>query len=198
MFIIEGSDCLGKTTFADKIVSNNLELVDENIITSELLFPNYPFYYSHMTRPVEEVFDFFYDYKDMMSKYAIQDRFHIGGWVYHNHKISLEQLKIIEGWLYSLGSFIVILYASDKDWYKTHITNLFKKSHKELFKLDELIEFNKRFTKIVKNNSYETPKWDVALDVSGGEFVSNVFIKTMLSQWKKRLNLLPRYGEVLL
>lgn len=190
MFIIEGSDCLGKTTIANKIVNNDLGL-DEHLITTEI---NYPFYYSHMTRPVEGVFDFFYDYKDMMSKYAIQDRFHIGGWVYHNRKISLEQLKIIEGWLYSLGSFIMVLYASDEEWYKTHVTNLFMENRKELFKLDELVEFNRRFTKLVKNNNYETPKWDMALDVSNGEFASNDFIKTMLSQWKRRLNLLPRHG----
>lgn len=109
MLIIEGSDCLGKTTFAKKIVRYVMD------------HDKYPCMYSWMTRPNEDTFDFFESYKMIINPYTVQDRFHLGGVCYHSGKISTEHLNKIEDWIYEMGGFIVVLYASSEDWYKKWI-----------------------------------------------------------------------------
>lgn len=110
MLIIEGSDCLGKTTFANLLV----RLASTRFISSTVK-AQFPIYYNHMSRP-NSGFDFFNHYTDMMTKFAVQDRFHIGGIVWHD-AISQAQLDIIEGRLRALGSMTVVMYASDVAWY---------------------------------------------------------------------------------
>jgi hypothetical protein len=55
-----------------------------------------------------------------MSKFAVQDRFHIGGIVWHD-AIPQAQLDIIEGRLRALGSMTIVMYASDQAWYEKRI-----------------------------------------------------------------------------
>jgi len=108
MLVIEGSDCLGKTTLAKAIVRKVSEM-------------GIPVVYSWMTRPNEDKFDFFHAYKDMLNPCAVQDRFHLGGLAYHKDKISSWRLQIINAWIRSIGGLIVVLYAADEEWYEQRI-----------------------------------------------------------------------------
>ncbi|GAG05660.1 unnamed protein product, partial [marine sediment metagenome] len=110
MLIIEGSDCLGKTTLAKKIVLKMME-------------KGYPTIYSHMGRPNEQLFDFFLDYKKMINPCAVMDRFHLGGLAYHHGKISPPRLEIINAWIRSVGGLIVVLYAGNGIQYRERLKN---------------------------------------------------------------------------
>lgn len=110
MLVIEGSDCLGKTILAKKIVDKMMER-------------GYPTIYSHMSRPNEQIFDFFWDYKKMINPCAVMDRFMLGGLAYHHDKISKQQLLIINAWIRSVGGMIVVLYAANEEWYRKRLEN---------------------------------------------------------------------------
>ncbi len=108
MLIIEGSDNLGKTILAKKIVRRVSEM-------------GCPVVYSWMTRPNESLFDFFHAYKEMMNPCAVQDRFHLGGLAYHNNKIGTNHLQVINAWIRSIGGLIVVLYGGDEQWYRRRL-----------------------------------------------------------------------------
>jgi hypothetical protein len=108
MLVIEGGDCLGKTVLAKKIVRKVSKL-------------GFPVVYSWMTRPNEQLFDFFLDYKKMINHCAVQDRFHLGGLAYHQDKISKDHLQIINSWIRSIGGLIVVLYAEDENRYRERL-----------------------------------------------------------------------------
>lgn len=110
MIVIEGSDALGKTTLAKKIVEKMME-------------KGFPTIYSHMGRPNEQLFNFFFDYKKMINPCAVQDRFHLGGLAYHHDRISKQKLQIINAWIRSVGGIIIVLYAADEEWYRRRLEN---------------------------------------------------------------------------
>jgi thymidylate kinase len=174
MLILEGSDCLGKTTFA-KLLLNEADR--RNM---------YPTFYSHMSRP-NSVFDFHEDYKDMITTYAIQDRFHLGGIVYHN-AISQVGLEIIEGWLRSVGSVIVVFYAPDFDWYKDWIE---KDNRGNLLRVDTMYNANKRFSELVLSKygkNHLVPLIDFSIEI--GSWPDRKLAKQIIDFWFERLSVL--------
>lgn len=178
MLVIEGADNLGKTTAAQKIVAMAALRAQSR---PESFFP---IRYTHMTRP-NEAFDFFADYQDMVSKYAVQDRFHLGGLVWHQNKIDNASLRIIEGWLYSLGSFIVVFYSDDDVWYRRHLSDNQKK---EMFKPQVLEQANRTFRMIAQGEHPARPAVDLAININGRKgFPSDSQLETILDAWSLRL-----------
>lgn len=104
MFVIEGPDSMGKTTVAEKLLEMSAG-------------SPFPLYYQHSTRP-HAAFDFLGDYRERISTYAVMDRFHMGGFVYQKD-VTLERLRIIEGWLYARASFIVVMAPINIKHYRT-------------------------------------------------------------------------------
>lgn len=134
MFIIEGSDSLGKTTTAKRLV----ELANKRDL--------YPIRYSHMTRP-PNCFNFKSDYLDLMSVCAVQDRFHLGGLVWHEEgTITDASLKWIEGQLASLGSVLVVFVSPPLIY--PHILKKYKKD--EMFSEEAMIKGNAKFRKLIE------------------------------------------------
>lgn len=134
MLVIEGSDCLGKTILAKKIVIKMME-------------KGFPTVYSHMGRPNEQLFDFFYAYKDMINPCSVMDRFHLGGLAYHSNKISKQRLKIINSWIRSIGGMIIVLYANDEQWYRRR---LHEDKRGNLLAMDAMCEGNCFFKRYAK------------------------------------------------
>lgn len=115
MLILEGPDEIGKTTAAKTLVqlaADHADRVLQGIHNGKAR----PAFYSHMTRQ-NSAFDFFYDYQDLMSLHGIQDRFHIGALVYHSAVITEHRFRIVEGWLASLASYTVVMYAGTDKHY---------------------------------------------------------------------------------
>lgn len=178
MLIIEGSDCLGKTTFANLLVSEAAKR------------EKYPIYYSHMSRP-NSAFDFFDHYTDMMSKFAVQDRFHIGGIVWHS-KINEAELSIIEGRLRSIGSMTMMFYVSDFVWFKKKLK---EDNRGNMFGDNAIIAANEFYKKLAEGKLSKKPIIDFAFDIKKKNqkvpgYPEIEYASYVLDQWFERLSLL--------
>lgn len=197
MLIIEGADCLGKTTFINALIKRANEMIEEHDLP-------FPIFYSHMSRP-NCAFDFFDDYKDMITTFAVQDRFHLGGIVWHD-AIPQERLEIIEGWLRAVGSMVIVLYASDTRWYEKWLTN---DKRGNLLPDTVILQANLRyqslsyssFGKARKDTNNIRPLIDFAFDIKHHhddepKFIDNNNISFIIDCWFKRL-MIMRVGKQL-
>ncbi len=194
MLIIEGADCLGKTTAAQKIVAMHEEArnYDAAICNETGQNPEIPLIqYKHMGRPDEETFDFFNDYTSMMDPYSVQDRFHLGGIIWHVNKITAATLKIIEGRLLSKAAFIIVFYCSDYRWY---LEKLKDDKRGNLFDPDTIIEANHEYIKMARGNHklqpYIDDVWDLKQPYGAIEYPSDEVLKGWYDRWIERLVLL--------
>lgn len=137
MLIVEGSDSLGKTTLIETI---SHRLVERKI----------PHEVVHMSRPDEDAFDFFLDYKSMIKPHYIRDRFHLGALAYHESKLPPIQRGVLEGYLQSIGAVIVILYANDYRWYEKRLR---ADERQSILSLEKQCDGNHRFTCMVEQHS---------------------------------------------
>lgn len=169
--IIEGSDDLGKTTFAKKLIRY---IWDHD---------KYPVMYSWMTRPNETAFDFFKSYQMMLNPYTIQDRFHLGAIAYHKDKITVEHLDHIEEWIREAGGLVVLFFAEDEKWYKEHLA---KDKRGNLLANEILCKANSVFTQIATNQHPLRPSFSYAFDISGGQFVEDKFVELIAGCWIAR------------
>lgn len=105
MLIIEGADRVGKTTLCHKLI--------------ERLAPTGPWMYRHFG-PLPESWMHPWDYFPHMSRYVVQDRFHLSEWVYRraegqaNPDLTSEKYRLIDAQLRLLGSVTVVITASAK------------------------------------------------------------------------------------
>ena len=178
MLILEGSDCLGKSTFANLL----LKVADE--------FERFPTFYSHMGRP-NASFDFLHDYKDMMSKYAVQDRFHLGGIVWHD-ALTDAALSLIEGWLQSIGSLTVVMYASDDVWYNQRLLD---DDRGNLLTQEAMMIANDVYTQMATGIARLNPNvylsWDVKSVMNDSPvYPDESFARKLIQKWFERLELL--------
>ncbi len=177
MLVIEGADCLGKTILAKKIVKRVSDI-------------GLPVVYSHMTRPNEDVFDFFLDYKKMLNPCAVQDRFHLGGLAWHEGKISSVRLQIINAWIRSKGGLIVVLYAADEEWYEQRLK---KDKRGNMLSIDMMAEANRFYKKFSTKGRMDS---DYAFNISpviGGRmedccprYVSEHDVAELVEDWVER------------
>jgi len=174
MFIIEGADNLGKTTAAQKILALSAKRAEHG------LSPAAPTYYAHMSRP-NAAFDFCHDYLDMMSRHAIQDRFHLGGLVWHQGVLTPDKLNFVEGHLMTLGSFLVVFYTSDDEWYKK---SLMASTKEEMFDPTTIVEANAKFR---DNIPYTSRMIDIMYDVKDGQWPSEETLNDWLFRWLERM-----------
>lgn len=186
MMIIEGADHLGKTTAAKRVVDIANDLANQ-IIDSDPEASPYPIRYQHMSRQ-NAGFDFLYDYRDIISMYAVQDRFHLGGLVWHDKVINAEELRLIESWLGALGSYTIIFYNSDEGEYRGWLEHQGKD---EMFDIDTIMEANKKYFDMVCQ-TYRIPvQFDSSWDLAQG-YPTDEVLQSWLTNWMKRLDLLPR------
>lgn len=192
MLIIEGSDNLGKTTAAQTIVKlaadHAKKVLDKGGRRDrELAFP---VRYQHMSRQ-NEGFDYFYDYGDMISKWAVQDRFHLGAFAYHDPcPIPMPALRRIEGWLRSVGSYIAVVICRDRDWYRDRLETA---DRYEMFTVDQLVKANDRFIEIVDSKDFII---DFVFEVNPEDrkvFMTSNTLKNIMYEWFERLAYVPRY-----
>ena len=175
MLVIEGSDCLGKTTLAKKIVE-------------KVMNRGYPAIYSHMGRPNESIFDFFLSYKKMINPYFVMDRFHLGGLAYHHNKISQQKLQIINAWIRSVGGLIVILYASAEDKYRKRLEN---DKRGNLLSIEKLCAGNTFFKKYALNNDSDYNFNIIPCGYPNNiNYVNDYDIDEIVNKWVQRRQLL--------
>lgn len=184
MLIFEGSDCVGKTTAARRCVELVQNILDDN--PNDDVF-GYPIRYQHMTRQNSR-FNFFTHYRDMLSMYAVQDRFHIGALVWHEGVMCEASLRVIEGWLAALGTFTVIFTAEDDDWYKYFLES---KDTPQLFDTATLIKANDRYREMVAGIYEPRPYFDANIVVGHDTWPTDAILLGILRRWFERV----RYAE---
>lgn len=164
ILIIEGADHTGKTTTARRLTELSAAR------------GKYPTYYQHYSCP-NSVFNWFDDYKDAISQYAIIDRFHISGICYQG-RVKYNALRAIEGWLSCLGTYTVLM-AADVKWYKAWI----KKSDKpQMFSKRTNIEVAERYERIGRR-AFDFPvRVDQVIWVDQG-FPDDTVLETILDCW---------------
>jgi hypothetical protein len=168
MFVIEGADHLGKTTIAQKMVKFGME------------DGRYPIRYAHMSRP-GSAFNFGSDYLDMISKYAVQDRFHLGARVYHPEgTLSDQNLAMVKRWLDDVASVVVVVYAADRREYKRRLLEVAKV---EMFPVDTILEANQRFYELALQGHC-----DIVHDVSSYGWVTDKQIQNWMNVWYDRMD----------
>ncbi len=177
MFILEGSDCLGKTTAAKELV----RLANGR--------GDFPVLYKHMTRPPAH-FNFSSDYMDIMSVYGVQDRFHLGALAYHDNVMSEECRLWLEGELLSRGSVIVLFLCKNEHWYRDHL----HKSKGHMFPTDTLVEANKRYVEMAEGLC---PVHCDSIQYINGpdDFPTTTDINYWIDMWFKRLKFLESMME---
>ena len=175
MLLIEGSDYLGKTVLAKQIVRKISEM-------------GLPVTYGWMTRPNENVFDFFDDYKKLLNPYAVQDRFHLSGLAYHHDKISAQKLQIINGWIRGAGGLIVVLYANDEIAYKKRLK---QDERGNLLPVDILCKANKFYKRYVTQTGDCDYGWNILTKhIDKPSFPTDYDIDELIDEWIQRRQLL--------
>jgi hypothetical protein len=170
MFIIEGPDNVGKTTLAKRAVE--LAVTEFNL----------PARYSHMSKP-SALFNFSTHYRDMMSYYAVQDRFHLGALAYHPEGTLKEPaLRWIEGELLRRGSFVLLVLPGDMDWYRKRII---ESGRHEMFRPEGILEAARRFEEIADDR---VAHYDAISYVDVGGFTDDNELREWLGIWADRVN----------
>ena len=180
MLIIEGSDCIGKTTAAKKLC----HLVDQ--ATDEAASPDsqFPIRYAPMGRP-SKAFDFFWDYNDLINKFAVMDRFHLGALVWHDDSMNESRLRIIEGWLLSVASVTVIMYAGDNEHYESLLENDPKQ---QMFDKDTLLVANQDYASMGEGTHHLNPRYDhVWVSTPEHPFPGDEVLQIWWTTWLSRL-----------
>lgn len=131
MIIVEGPDRIGKTTLCHKLASLGSMKV------------------AKMNRPDED-FRFPYDYQDAIQENVIFDRFHLGGYVYHDNVMSRRDQRWIEGKLMMEGA-ITVLLLPDLAWYNRWIRQI----GDEMWDVEQLLHFATKWWAISKYIHYD-------------------------------------------
>jgi hypothetical protein len=138
----------------------------------------------HMTRPDEETWDFYTDYFPMIIPNVIQDRFHLGALAYHDNKMSAERLRIIEGWIYSRGGLIVLMYCSDFRLYRKRLE---QDTRSSILTIDHQVQANQRFYGMV--NCKKHVLYDYAIDTTFAgtmKYPDEELVEKIANDWLKR------------
>lgn len=180
--IIEGGDNLGKTTAAKRLV----QLANER--------GKFPIRYSHMSRPPQQ-FDFFDDYTKWTTPFTVQDRFHLGALVWHEDVLPTHALRIVEGWLLSEASVVVVFYvpfSQETEYYERLISS----NRPEMFSIDAIMEGQRKFRTMifdcVPSGMNISPHIDFAIPIYPDGYIDDKTMNTILDEWFKRLELV--YG----
>ena len=187
MLVLEGSDNLGKTTAAKRIVELGALLASKVASKYEDLRA-LPIYYAHMSRP-NSAFDFHHHYFDMMSAFAVQDRFHLGALVWHQDVMDIDRLRAVEGQLARLGSVVCILYSSDYGWFNNHVLDSMDSGKEEMFDIGTISKGNYTYESMAQGKGDLRPTFDFAFDIKDGQFLNDNQLIQIMHRWYSRLGL---------
>lgn len=181
MLIIEGSDNLGKTTLANEI-----------LIQANRLYKGLNFSYKHMSRPGED-FDFFHDYYRMIKSSkvtTVQDRFHLGGLVWHENKITAASLRVIEGWIRANYGLVVILYTDNHSGYRKMLE---VDNREQMFGVHKMCQANIEYATMAQGNSLYKVQCDIAVpvEIKDGRphYNTEEVAEKIVKEWRETLDL---------
>lgn len=125
--IIEGPDCVGKTTAAEKLATAD------------------GWSYVHMDKPPES-FDHFAGYANQLAPRRVFDRFHLGALAYgqlatdERQCITRHQLQMTARLIKFYGGIVVVMYAGSDSWMTDQLSE--HKRRDELYAYDVIMNAN--------------------------------------------------------
>jgi thymidylate kinase len=142
MLIVEGTDCVGKTTLAQKLVR---ELASDGYV------------YAHFTR-LPEGFDYCGNYISRASRRIVQDRYHMSQWAYcvarkepMDEKLTAEKYRIVDAHLRMLGGYTVIVMA-----HESLIRRRFQELHgREMYDVEQILEAQRAFEFVITTRAVD-------------------------------------------
>lgn len=137
MIIIEGSDLVGKTSFA-KALLNHKALSSSGYI------------YKHFSR-LPTSFDFCAGYMNNASKNSVQDRFHMSEPVYSlirresESALTPEKYRLVDAHLRLLGAYTVVITCKE-----SLLSDRMRAD--EMYDLDQILQVNREFSSAVTHD----------------------------------------------
>lgn len=176
MIILEGADCVGKTTAAHKLCEIIKARYRSDAMTRTL--------YRHMTKPSNE-FDHFADYLHLVHE-GVQDRFHLGSIVYGkmlgcgNYPTS-RKMRCLQRYLRWSGCFTVIMTAERK-WLSDQLD---KSAKSEMYAKEQILDANECYKALASSHNREEAWCDLALDVTTS-WPSDATLERIVDLWRAR------------
>lgn len=150
MLILEGADCIGKTTTAKRIC----KIFDLQM--------------RHMSRPDS---NFNHAYEGMLGRH-VQDRFHLGEVVYGRMLMgggpytSFDKMKLIQSYLRWQGCLTVIMYA-EEEWLRNQLKKQYE-GREEMYSVPQILAANEAYRRLATADNHGEPYCDVSFNVTDG------------------------------
>lgn len=175
MIVIEGTDGVGKTYLAHRLVK---ELED-----------TYPMVYSHLSRlPLS--WQFPDSYEDHVQRFTVRDRFHMSELVYTELRGEQQSLlpahyRLVDAWLREVGA-VTVLITCDGD-------RLQPSDRNEMYSFDAIYKANKLYEALRSGNAFYaySPDLDIHLHLeksAGFPGENDNFVREILKLWTTRQN----------
>lgn len=158
MLIVEGSDCVGKTTFCHKLV--------------KALREHGPWMYRHFDPP-PSLWKFPQSYFEHMSQHIVQDRFHMSEIVYskilsRSTRLTDNAYRLIDAQHRQLGGVTVILTSDEKVIRDNY-------SIEELYALKTALEANQLFHTYAQYSNMDCDfTWNTHIEYPNDDFLKQV------------------------
>lgn len=194
MLVLEGSDHLGKTNAALRMVQLAKTSCDATVL------------YAHMGRPSTHFQFRPEDYKKLMAPGLVCDRFHLGARIWHEDAMSEGRFQVIHSMLGAIGGFVMVFYTSDERWYRKHLAG---SSEDQMFDDRTILRANRTYRNLfcgggvpqlhpqfeesdllaVSKTWKKEAVWNggiLSYDVGAGCFPSDDLLKKIVAQWLLR------------
>lgn len=172
MIILEGPDCIGKSTAAQWFQENKGMQV------------------AHTGKPGPD-FDHFEGYANQLFHGYVYDRFHLGEFAY-GHLLegrtpcaSMAQILAVTRLIKMLGGIIVVMYSSDDVWMRGQIHASEKP---EMYQPHKVVNVNRYFRWIANAQIEGTNMSDVQKNIGKGEFLQPVELEDLYVIYMERKN----------
>lgn len=193
MLIIEGSDCVGKTTLCRELLKR-LNAVDCAMI---------PQHFGQLPKN----WDYYRDYLPYISSHTVMDRFIMSEIVYGHvlrgrSPLLPEMYRLLDARLRLCGAVTVLIVANDA-WYDEQLRDKYSE-REQAFTVDQVKAVNAGFKRLALRCRNESWTTDYTVDIdfpyvcdkdTGYPANDDLFINTVVSTFVKRQQSLRRCGE---
>ena len=161
MIIVEGTDCVGKSTLCKKLLE---KLHDAGVPSLYMHFPKIP-----------ANWDYFHDYQDYMHQNIMLDRFYMSEAVYgdicrNGSRITKTMYRQLDGLIRQVPAVTVVITA-EHDWLKEHLNKIYE-GREELYDKQVILNVNEGFLKVIDASCGMECDWDYHYHIGGPDNIA--------------------------
>lgn len=175
MIILEGTDCVGKTTLATKLC----EAIASRLGTKDPMS-----YYGHMGKP-KPSFDHLAEYMSNV-RCGVQDRYHLGSIVYGyilggGTYLSARKMRVVQSYLSWVGCHTIIITCS-RDSLRERLG---KQIRGELYRTDQILDAGDAYRGLAESKNNGTRYCDQIIDVTNG-WPGDEDVESIVNAWFRK------------